>query len=106
MVRLAATVSFNVWISEAHQVYPQSEDPMSCLIDVKIFFHGSSSTLILLQQLYRLSEHGDMWFETPDHHHREEMLMETLGCEPPLYINMKDEKLVVYPSPTSMKSRA
>lgn len=61
---------------------------------VKEFEQTIWMALQLLRPLYLLSESGDMWFETLDEHHREDLGMEPFRSDPALYIKINNGRLI------------
>ena len=77
----------------------QSEKLISRPISIKNFVPefelSTEKALQLLKPLYGLSESGDLWFEILDAHHRKELGMKTLRCDPALYTLKQGGKLIV-----------
>lgn len=97
LLALAATHGFDIWTSDVRQAYLQSTDPLARDVfiarPVPEFELDPSQFLQILKPLYGLCESGDLWHETLDRHHREDLGMKPLRSDPALYVLMKDNLL-------------
>ena len=97
LLALAAIHGFDVWTSDVRQAYLQSAEPLAR--DVFIaklvpeFELDPSQCLKRLKPLYGLCESGDLWHQTLDRHHREDLCMKPLRSDPALYVLMKNKLL-------------
>lgn len=77
LLALAAINGFDIWTSDFRQAYLQPAEPLSrdfCISNpVPEFEVEPSQCLKLLKPLYELCELGDLWHETLDRHHREDL---------------------------------
>lgn len=93
LLSLAAIFDFDIWTSDVRQAYLQSAEPLARDIfiahPVPEFELEPSQCLKLLKHLYGLCESGDLWHETLDKHHREDLGMNPMRSDPALYTYMK-----------------
>lgn len=89
---LALNHNFDVWTSDVRQAYFQSSKPLSRDVLLKDpppkFKLRSSQVLQLLKPLYGLCESGDLWYKTPDEHHRLDLGISLLHTDPALYFKL------------------
>ena len=89
LLALSAMLDFNTWVSDVKQAYLQSSEPISREIFIEKvvpeFELEPHQCLQLVKPLYGLCESGDLWHQTLDTHHREDLGMKPLRSDPVLY---------------------
>ena len=97
LLALATVHGFDIWTSDVRQAYLQSAEPLAREVfiskPVPEFELDPSQCLQLLKPLYGLCESGDLWHNTFDRHHKKDLGMKPLRCDPALYVLMKDNVL-------------
>lgn len=97
LLAIAIMQDFEIWISDARQVYLQSSEVLSRSIFIKDiqlkFDFNSKECLQSLKRLYGLSESGDLWHRSFDNHHRKDVIMHPLCFDSALYVSMTEETL-------------
>ena len=97
LLTLAAIHDFDVWTSDVKQAYLQSSEPISREIFIQKpaaeFGLQPHQCLQLIKPLYGLCESGDLWHQTMDQHHREDLEMKPFRSDPALYMLMSEGRL-------------
>ena len=92
LLALASMFGFDVWTADVPQAHLQSAEPLMREIYINKlvpeFELNPDHCLQLLKPLYGLCDSGDLWHDTLDKHHREDLEMKPMRSDLALYIWM------------------
>lgn len=97
LLSLALIFDFEVWSSDVKQAYLQSMAKMYRDVYIRNpteeFELPAGFVLKLLKPLYGLCDSGDLWYETLEFHHKQELNMKAFQLDPALYYYMENNVL-------------